>query len=61
MSTALNDPTADLKGQRFHCKTCGSEIEIINPSPAHPPTHSFRCCGAEMAPTVGRDINLGVE
>ena len=48
-------------GQRLHCPKCGSEIEIINPCTCNPPDQVLRCCGADMTPTIGRSIQLGVE
>ena len=53
--------TAYPKGQRLVCEHCGSEIEVISPCTCIPPGQILRCCGADMKPSVGRDINLGVE
>ena len=49
------------KGQRLYCEKCGAEIEIISPCTCDPPEQVLRCCGQEMAPSVGRQVNLGVE
>ncbi len=63
MSTGRPLETAidDVKGRRLYCGQCGSEIEIINPSPVDPTRQSFLCCGSEMVASPGRDVNLGVE
>jgi hypothetical protein len=63
MSTAtpLGEPPTFDKGLRLHCEECGAEIEIVNPTTANPPRQVFRCCGRDMTPEPGRDVNLGVE
>ena len=63
MSTGrpLETAAPDTKGRRLYCAQCGSEIEIINPTPTEPPDQVFRCCGQDMAGSPGRDVNLGVE
>jgi hypothetical protein len=48
-------------GQRLHCARCGAEIEIVQPCPSRSPDQSFRCCGREMQPTIGRDVHVGDE
>ncbi len=48
-------------GQRLHCSKCESEVEIINPCTCNPPDLVLRCCGEDMAPTIGRNIHVGVE
>jgi hypothetical protein len=37
-------------GQHLRCATCGSEIQIITPTPVEPSQQVFRCCGAAMEP-----------
>jgi len=39
-------------GQRLICPECGAEIEVVSPSPIHPPRQVFRCCGHDMLPTT---------
>ena len=48
-------------GQRLTCETCGAEIEIIQPCSCNPPDQILRCCGADMKPSIGNDVHLGVE
>jgi hypothetical protein len=47
-STERPDPFGP--GQRLLCKTCGSEIQILIPSPVRNSKQIFRCCGADMVP-----------
>jgi hypothetical protein len=46
-------------GERLQCRTCGSEIEILNPCTCHPSSQSFQCCGKEMEPTSPGNVHLG--
>jgi hypothetical protein len=46
---------------RLYCRTCGSEIEIINPCTGASPGQVFRCCGQDMTLEVGRSSHLESE
>ncbi len=48
-------------GQRLHCESCGSEIEIIAPCTCDPPDWILQCCGKPMTPSVGQNVHLNVE
>jgi hypothetical protein len=48
-------------GQRLHCRSCGAEVEIVNPCPCKPPDLVLRCCGQEMRPMTGADVHVGDE
>ncbi len=63
-SRSFDEPTGDRitqeKGQRLYCRSCGSEIEIINPCTCNPPDWDFRCCGEPMQPSTGASVNVNV-
>jgi hypothetical protein len=48
-------------GQRLHCPTCGSEIEILNPCNGTSAGQVFRCCGRDMTPGIGRAVHMDSE
>lgn len=48
-------------GQRLHCQSCGSEVEIINPCTCEPSDLVLQCCGREMTPDTGKNVHVGVE
>ncbi len=49
------------RGQRLHCPSCGSEIEIISPCTCDPPDQVLQCCGQPMQPDTGKGTRVGVE
>ena len=61
LEAARNAPITYEKGQRLHCESCESEIEIISPGTETDPNLDLRCCGQPMTASVGRQVNLGVE
>ncbi len=61
MEAARNAPLTFEQGQRLYCETCGAEIEIHSQGNGDPSGLSLQCCGKEMTPSVGRQVNLGVE
>ena len=48
-------------GQRLVCQSCGSEIEIVQPCGCNPPDQVFQCCGHDMTPTTGQNVNVSAE
>jgi hypothetical protein len=48
-------------GQRLHCTSCGSEIEIINPCGCDPPDMSLRCCNRDMQTQTGQNVHVSSE
>lgn len=36
-------------GDKYHCETCGMEIEVIMPCQSQHVGPDFQCCGQEMA------------
>ncbi len=60
--TEVSKTTGRLNaGQRLHCVSCSSEVEIIQPCTCHPPAMVLRCCGKDMQPTVGQDVHVSGE
>ncbi len=59
LNTNPDRPT-EARGQRFYCRQCGSEVEIINPSSAPTASLELRCCGQPMDPSSGSGVNLNV-
>jgi transposase-like protein len=47
-----DERTTVTSGQRFRCPDCGSEIEVVFPTPIRHPNQVFRCCGKDMVPTT---------
>jgi hypothetical protein len=58
---SVSKPRHYKQGVRVYCRSCGSEIEIINPCTGASPGQVFRCCDQDMTPEVGHSSHLESE